>query len=231
MGRTAAVFLGTFAAILSTLACGNNDVARWSALESRASELAASEDYDKAVTTAQEAAALAEELFGVESASLAASLNNLGLILRNQGDVQGSEEATLRALLVSESVFPSSHEFVATVRTNLAKLYLVQNRLSETILIYEQLLASATEAYGMSHPSTFTAAYNLSDIYRQNRDFDFAESIYVQTIQLHTEVLGELDATLFAPLTSLGNLYLEMGRVEEANAQFAEAAALPQAVP
>ena len=108
-GRKTAVFMGLFAIIVTALACGNSDIARWTALESQASELTGDGKYDRAAPIAREAVVLAEELFGPESPSLAASLNNLGLILRNQGDAQGAEEALLRALTVSEAAFPTDH--------------------------------------------------------------------------------------------------------------------------
>ena len=114
-----------------TTACGNSDIARWTNLEVRASDLAAQGRYAEAAVPAREAVVLAEELFGPESPTLAASLNNLGVILRDQGDAQGAEEASLRALAVAEAAFPLDHEFVATTRTNLERLYSEQGRIAE----------------------------------------------------------------------------------------------------
>ena len=120
--------------------------------------MAAQGRYDEAVVPAREAIVLAEELFGLESPSLAASLNNLGLILRNQGDAQGAEEAALRAITVSEAAFPPGHQFVSTTRANLGKLYSEQGRIAEMVPVYERALANAEASYGASHLSTILAA-------------------------------------------------------------------------
>ena len=80
IGRRAAGYLSVFWVIVTALACGISDADRWTALEVRASELLGQGQYAEASDIAREAVVLAEELFGNESPSLAASLNNLALI-------------------------------------------------------------------------------------------------------------------------------------------------------
>ena len=168
-------------------------------------------------------------MFGLESPSLAALLNNLGLILRNQGDAQGAEEAALRAITVSEAAFPPGHQFVSTTRANLGKLYSEQGRIAEMVPVYERALANAEASYGASHLSTILAAYKLASTQRQAGDFLSAESLYVDTILLHSEVLEEADPALIVPLSELGTLYLEYGNYDFAGDVLLEALVIAQA--
>jgi tetratricopeptide (TPR) repeat protein len=82
------------------------------------------------------------------------SLNNLGLLLKTQGDFAGARPLFERALAIREKALGSEHPSTATSLNNLASLLKDQGDLAGARLLYERALAIREKALGSEHPST-----------------------------------------------------------------------------
>lgn len=68
------------------------------------------------------ALSLAEEAYGPNHPNVAIRVNNLGLVLRALGDLQGAKEHFARALSIFQKSLGEDHQLTATVRNNLELL-------------------------------------------------------------------------------------------------------------
>ena len=70
----------------------------------------------------ERALAISKKLLGPEHLHTAASLGNLGVLLKAQGDLAGARPLYERALAIREKVLGPKHPLTATVRNNLSAL-------------------------------------------------------------------------------------------------------------
>jgi tetratricopeptide (TPR) repeat protein len=78
--------------------------------------------YSEGRSLFQRALAISEKVLGPEHPDTAMSLNNLALLLKDQGDLAAARPLFERALAISEKVPDPEHPATAKVRNNLARL-------------------------------------------------------------------------------------------------------------
>jgi Flp pilus assembly protein TadD len=82
-----------------------------------------------------------ERALGPGHPQVATTLNNLGVLYRQQGRYAEAEAAHRRALAIREGALGKNHPEVATSLSNLAALYYVQGRQAEAEALRERALA------------------------------------------------------------------------------------------
>jgi tetratricopeptide (TPR) repeat protein len=74
----------------------------------------------------ERALAIFERVLGPEHPTTALGLNNLALLLKEQGDYKGAQPLYERALAIREQVLGPDHPTTVSTRNNLAALLRVQ---------------------------------------------------------------------------------------------------------
>src|SRR5262245_62981515 len=92
----------------------------------------------------------------------AASLDNLGRMLHDQGDFAGVRLLYERALAIREKVLGPEHPRTAASLDNLGRMLHDQGDFAGARLLYERALAIREKVLGPEHPQTSRARYNLS---------------------------------------------------------------------
>jgi len=118
--------------------------------------------YSDARRLLERALAIREKALGSEHPNTATSLNNLALLLPDQGDLAGARPIYERALGIDEKALGPEHPGTATDLNNLAILLKAQGDLAGARPLYERALAICEKALGPEHPSTRKVRGNLA---------------------------------------------------------------------
>lgn len=152
---------------------------------------------------------------------LAVSLERLGMVARELGDVGGAEAALLEALESAQKA-EGDLVFLAGLRTNLATLLDFSQREADAVPLYEQAIA---DYEAMDPPDTEVAAQlrnNLAMIYKGLGKFSLAEQHYLRALEALEAEQGEASEPVAAVYNNLGGLYYTAGFAEQAKEMFTQ---------
>jgi Tfp pilus assembly protein PilF len=111
--------------------------------------------------------AIWERVLGTEHPSTATSLNNVGAVLRAQGDYAGARDYYERALAIRERVLGAEHPDTATSLNNLGYVLQDQGDYAGARGYLERALAIFEQRLGPDHPTTHTVRNNLAALNAQ----------------------------------------------------------------
>jgi tetratricopeptide (TPR) repeat protein len=174
--------------------------------------------YSQAAPLLRDALAIREKVSGPEHPDTATSLNNLALLLMDQGDFAGARPLLERALAIREKVSGPDHPETATTISNLARVLRDTGHANEAEPLFHKAIAISEKALGRDHRDTQRYASHyarlLVEIGRA------AEALTVAQSALATH---EAAAGLYHPWTKdsariTADALDALGRTEEAKA-------------
>jgi tetratricopeptide (TPR) repeat protein len=142
--------------------------------------------------------------------------NQLGRVLRAQGDLAGARPAYERALAIDQAAYGPTHPEVATDLNNLGGLLRAQGRLAEARSCYERALAIYEQASGSTHPYTATCLSNLGLVLQDRGDLAGARPYAERALAIYEQALGPTHLTTATGLSNLGCLLQAQGEFGEA---------------
>ena len=95
-----------------------------------------------------------KKVHGDEHPHVAAGLNNLAGLLRDQGKLDEAEPLFKEAVAVNKKVHGDEHPNVAAGIWNFAALVVQQGDRTEATRLWQQALAIYEKALGVDHPTT-----------------------------------------------------------------------------
>ncbi len=128
-------------------------------------ELYGAGKFAEAVPLAQQALAIYEKALGPDHPNVAAALNNLAELYRNQGRYAEAEPLYKRALAIWEKARGPDHPNVAAALNNLALLYAHQGRYAEAEPLFKRSQAIHEKARGPDHPDVAQSLNGLAGFY------------------------------------------------------------------
>ena len=114
----------------------------------------------------ERALAIKEKTFDADHSSVAISVNNLGLVYQDMGDLPAARAAYERALAIFEKALGTDHPNVATLVNNLGSVYSAMGDLPKARAHYQRALV-IMEKYAPSNPNTKAARRNLERVSRR----------------------------------------------------------------
>jgi tetratricopeptide (TPR) repeat protein len=99
----------------------------------------------------------------------AGSLNNLGAVLRDLGELAAARPMLERALAIRERAVGSEHALTATGLTGLALLLQEQGDFAAARPLFERTLALREKLLGPDNASTAHSANNLGELLRRGQ--------------------------------------------------------------
>ena len=118
--------------------------------------------YMEARSLHERALEINERALGPEHPDTAKSLNNLALLLKDQGELTGARLLYERALEINERALGLEHPETATSLNNLARLLQDQGDLAAAGPLHERALAIREKVLGSEHPLTALSLNNLA---------------------------------------------------------------------
>jgi serine/threonine-protein kinase len=181
--------------------------------------------FDRAVQFSRKALAFRREAARRDPAALARSLNVLGNILVDKGDLHGAEAAYREALERRRPLHGTNSAEVAESLNNLASVLDGQGRVEESARLLEESLAIKRKVLGPEDPRVATTLANLGVNRFKSGDLPGAEARMREALALQRKVLGDHHPDVAFTLQALGVLEDEQGRYAEAEATYREALA------
>jgi tetratricopeptide (TPR) repeat protein len=113
---------------------------------------------DRTRPLCERALAISEKVLGPEHPRTATSLNNLAILLRNQGDLAGALPLCERALAIYEKALGPEHSSTGRARTNYAHLLLAAGDAAAAQAKGEAALTTHEKSLGAKHRWTADSA-------------------------------------------------------------------------
>jgi CHAT domain-containing protein/Flp pilus assembly protein TadD len=164
-----------------------------------------------------------ETTLGKHHPDYAWSVNNLGAIYENRGDLKTASEHYLEALLIRKNVLGKSHPHYMGSVGNLANVYYRLGRLDEAMTLCLERMAFAEKSSGKESYAYAQELNLLALLYDAKSDYNQAESIHQQSLQIKAQKIGKNHSDYALSLANLGRIYLKKGQQQRAISLFQEA--------
>jgi tetratricopeptide (TPR) repeat protein len=169
--------------------------------------------YAQARPLFERALAIREEALGPEHPETATSLNNLAVLLEDQGDLANARPLIERALAIKEKALGPEHPDTATSLNVLATLLRDEGDLAGARPLYERALAIYEKALGPEHPDTATVLNNLALLRMDQGDFAAARLLYERAMAIREKALGPEHPWTATSLNNLASLLHNQGEL------------------
>jgi CHAT domain-containing protein len=180
-------------------------------IEIRAERLFQGGKYAEALPLAEQAAELANSLFGKDHPDYATFVNNLAVLHGAMGNNVAAERLCQQACAIQRKVLGEDHPNYACSLYHLALAYEATGNYPAAEPLYEQACAICRKALGEDHPNYANCLNNLAGLYWKMGNYPAAEPLYQQARAIRRKVLGEEHPDYAASLSGLAVLYREMG--------------------
>ena len=179
--------------------------------------------YDKALPLQLQALDLARGAFGSEDIRVAQSLNDLGVLQRELGNLAAAEPLLVEGLAMRRKLLGSEHKDVAVTLVELARLLRGRGRSSEAEAPAREALAIRKKIFGDEHRETATSKNELAQLLLDRGDLVEAEPLFRENAATSERVLGADHPNAGASKANLANLLVAKGEFAEAEALMREA--------
>jgi tetratricopeptide (TPR) repeat protein len=178
----------------------------------------------------ERALAIREKTLGPEHNDTATTINNLALLLREQGDLAEARPLCERALSIRERMLGPEHPITATNLNNLGLLLNDLGDFAGARPLHERALAIREKALGPEHPDTATSLDNLAAVLQTQGDVVGARSLYERALAIREKVLGPEHPDTASNLNNLASLFQTHGDLARARPLIERALAIRERV-
>ncbi len=178
--------------------------------------------YNQARDNELQALQIRQQLYGDQSEEVAASLNDLGLILL-QSDGDKALEYYEKALAIYQKLHGNNHPKIAISNTNIGILYRQQELYGDAINNFESARAIWEKIYPNGHPNTALVNSYLGQTYQRMRNPSVAFQFYEKALELYRRAYGEKHPDISQTLNQIGLVKLESKKFDEAITNFHQA--------
>jgi len=163
----------------------------------------------------ERALAIREKALGPDHRDTAESLNNLALLLKDQGDIAAARPLLERAVAIYQLLGPDNPD-TALGLNNLAIVLHIQGALAEARPLYERALAIRERSLGAEHPDTAASLNNLARLLQAQGDLAGARPLYERALAILEKALGPAHPNTNRGRHNFARLLLGFGRPAEA---------------
>jgi tetratricopeptide (TPR) repeat protein len=198
----------------------------WKQLNQRVVQLDRQGQYSQAVIFAEQALALAQQLWGDEHRKVATSLNNLAGLYHSQGRFDAAAPLFKEALAMRKRLFSTDHTDVAHSLNNLAGLYHSQGRLDAAESLYKEALTMRKHLFSQDHCDIANSLNNLGGLYHSQERLNVAAPLLEEALAMRKRLFSQDHCDIANSLNNLGLLYESQGRLDAAKPLMEEALAM-----
>jgi len=146
--------------------------------------------YREALLYKRRALAIREMTLGPRHPHTAESLNNLALLLYDQGDYVSARPLHERALAIRQETLPPNDGLIAESLNNLALVLHDLGDLGASRSLHERALVIYKDAFGAKHALVAKSLNNLGVLSHDEGDLTQAQSFHEQALAIREEELG-----------------------------------------
>jgi len=160
------------------------------------------------------------ESAGREQAELVVALDNLGVALRDAGELEKSIRAFERSLSIREETIGREHADVAKNLNQLGWTYSLAAEFALARDCYERGLQIREDRFGADHAEVAASLNNLAILEKTVGDYTAARRLYERALTIHESVYGQDHARVATTLSNLANLLRAQGELAEAQSLY-----------
>jgi len=173
---------------------------------------------------------IAETVYGPDHPEVAATVNNLGSVLKDLGQLKEAKPAFERALKIAETVYGPDHPKVATAVDNLGAVLKDLGQLKEAKAAHERALKIDETVYGPDHPEVATTVNNLGSVLQDLGQLEEAKAAFERALKIDETVYGPDHPKVAATVNNLGLVLKDLGQLKEAKPAFERALKIDETV-
>jgi tetratricopeptide (TPR) repeat protein len=185
---------------------------------------------DEAAEILEALAASEATLPGVGRLDRATTLNNLSLVRRARGDVDGAITGFEQTLELLREEFGDDHVYVAAVLESIGSLEQRAGRYAEADSLMQEALAMRRRLLPERHPDIANGLNGLGLLHVETGDYEGARRYLDEALQMNLELHGEMHGRTAQVVNSLGLLYLRTGDFEAAETAFRRSVRIREAM-
>ncbi|KAK3111936.1 hypothetical protein LTR53_012312 [Teratosphaeriaceae sp. CCFEE 6253] len=166
-----------------------------------------------------------ENTFGPESPGALSTLNTMGLLYLERGNLGKAEETFLQAMKgygVMEAEHPTDASRLA-ITHNLGYVYRHQGKLRDAEKMFVQALWGYEETLGPTDSPTLETVSELATVHHDQGDLENAEKMNLQALRKCEQSLGRKDPLTLDIVHNIARLYRSQGKVREAEEMYLRA--------
>jgi tetratricopeptide (TPR) repeat protein len=177
----------------------------------------------------ERALAILEAQFGPDHPNTAASLDSLGNVLHDLGDLPAARDYHERALAILEAQLGLNHTATANSLSNLGSVLNDLRDLPAARTALERALAICETRLGGDHPNTATILNNLASMLAGLGDLPTTRDHYQRALTIYEAQLGPDHPTVAHSLSNLGGVLRDLGDLPAARDHYQRALAIYEA--
>jgi eukaryotic-like serine/threonine-protein kinase len=190
----------------------------------RAALLKKKGEFDGAFQAASEALAIRESVFGPDSHEAAGAVEELGLIAASgKAELARGEQLVRRGYEIHRKLFGTDDLRTALSASNLGSISLYEGKNEQAEAFYRTAMEGELRHLGKSHPDTIVDMENLANALARLKRFDESAALMKDVLAQRRAVLGEDNRLVARTSVNIATLLTASGRLDEAQAAFAEA--------
>jgi serine/threonine protein kinase len=179
--------------------------------------------HDKALPLLEQALSIGRRTFGTGHVRVAQSLNDLGVLQRDRGDLAAAEALLTESLAMRRRLLGTDHNEVAITLVELARVFKDRGRTAESEAPIREALAIRKKVLGDEHRETATSKNELALLLRERGDLAGAEPLFRENVATSERLLGPEHPNVAAAKANLGRMLTARGEAEAAETLLREA--------
>jgi len=191
-------------------------------LEAQADELYALGRFADAAALVRRSLDIKRETLGPRHPDVAATLNNLAVLLKRHGDHLAARPLYEESLDITREALGPRHPDVATSLNNLAVLLQALSDYPAARLLLEESLDIRREALGSRHLEVGASLNNLAVLLKAQGDYPAARPLLEESLDITREALGPRHQGVAASLNNLAVLLKAQGDYSAARPLYEE---------
>jgi tetratricopeptide (TPR) repeat protein len=168
-------------------------------------------DLNAAIPIMRSAVAIHQTVWGDEPyPDYAAALNDLGLMLRDQGDYAQSEQLLVESLAMERKLLGGKHSELALMLNNLGMVQRRKGDLADAERTYREALAMQRELLGEVHPDVANTLNNLAFVRYDRGDLGGALQTERESVDIYRKLFPGDNPDVARALNRLGYWQIEV---------------------
>jgi serine/threonine protein kinase/Flp pilus assembly protein TadD len=178
--------------------------------------------HDMAMRQQERALALRRQELGPEHPETVGAMNDLGIILHAQGQIEKARKLFAEVVEVKKRVLGPEDPITLRSVNNLASTLAEEGNLQEASRLIEETLQIQRRLLGAEDLFTLRSSYNLAIMLRHLGRTEESRKLFQETLEILQRVFGKEHQDTLRVMNELGELMLDQGEIAEAHKLFEE---------
>jgi tetratricopeptide (TPR) repeat protein len=171
-----------------------------------------------------------DEILGMDTAEEAESLNNLGRIQSERGELNEAILHFKRAMEIESKLGNRDDIRLANSLNNIGVIYSQENLYEEPLAIFNQALTILQDKLGPDHLKVVMVLNNIAGLYYKRGFYKKAKPVYVRVLNIEERLLGPHHPEVATTINNLACICLEQRKYAEARSLLERAQTILQQV-